>query len=425
MPKKAKELSALAVFKIKQPGYHTVGGVDGLYLQVRGCSRSWILRVSVGTRINHQGHSVLRRRDMGLGSFPEVSLAEARDKARQMRQLLRDGVDPLEQKRRESEAARIQQAKIKTFQECAQAVITNKTREFKNAKHAAQWESTLQTYAYPVIGKKAVSAITKADIVAVLEPIWESKSETASRVRGRIEAVLDYAKAMEYLEGDNPAAWKGTLEPILGKVKRKKKSHPALPYAETGIFLSELRKRAGITPRALEFAILTAARTNEVLGAAWDEFDMRSKVWTIPAERMKALKPHRIPLSKAACNLLQKLPRVEGTPYVFPAPKNGKLSDMALTGVIRNMHQSAIDEGRKGFLDPKQNRVATTHGFRSTFRDWTAEQTNYPRQVCEQALAHKLPDEVEAAYLRTDYLEKRASLMQEWAEFCEGSQNCD
>jgi len=418
MPKKAKELSALAVSKIKTAGRYAVGGAEGLHLQVIGCSRVWVLRLVVGKRINSQGRSVAHRRDMGLGSFPELSLAEAREKARQMRRMVRDGVDPLMQKQQKHEVVRTQQTKTKTFRECAKAVITNKSREFKNAKHLAQWESTLATYAYPIIGKKNVSAITKADIVAILEPIWVAKNETASRLRGRIETILDYAKAMEYREGDNPAEWKGTLEPILGKVKRKSKSQPSLPYSELGTFLCELRGRTGITPRALEFLILTATRSNEVLGATWEEFNLQSKIWTIPSERMKADKPHRVPLTETALNLLQVLPRIEGTPYVFPAPKNGKLSDMSLTSVIRRMHQTALEEGRKGFLDPKQNRIATAHGFRSTFRDWTAEQTNYPRQICEQALAHSLPDEVEAAYLRTDYLEKRTDLMEEWSEFC-------
>ncbi|MCL2876349.1 MAG: integrase arm-type DNA-binding domain-containing protein [Betaproteobacteria bacterium] len=423
MPKKAKELSARGVAKIKSQGRYAVGGVDGLHLQVMGCSRSWVLRVAVGTRINSQGRSVLHRRDMGLGSYPEVSLAEAREKARQMRQMLRDGIDPIVQKQQECEAARIQQAKSKTFEECARVVIANKSREFKSPKHAATWRSTLENYAFPVIGNKPVKTVTRADIVAVLEPIWESKNDTASKLRCRIEAVFDYAKAMEYLEGDNPAAWKGTLEPILGRIKRNKQSQPALPYSEIGSFITELRKRTGIAPRALEFLILSAVRMNEVLGATWDEFDMQSKVWTIPAERMKGGRPHRVPLSEATFNLLQALPRIVGTDYVFPSPGNGKFSDIVFYNVIRRMHQAAIDEGQKGFLDPKQNKIITTHGFRSTFRDWAAEQTHYPRQVCEHALAHKLPDAVEAAYLRTDYLDKRASLMQKWATFCEGSQN--
>ncbi|MDR2014775.1 MAG: integrase arm-type DNA-binding domain-containing protein, partial [Azoarcus sp.] len=291
MPKKAKELSALAVSKLKMPGFYSVGGVDGLHLQVRGGSRAWILRVVNGTRTNSRGQTVVRRCDVGLGSFSDVSLAEAREKARELRKQVRDGIDPIAQKQQKREAVRVQEAKVKTFRECAEVVIANKSNELKNPKHIAQWQSTLETYAYPIIGDKIVGDVTKADIVAVLQPIWLDKNETATRVRGRIEAVMDYAKAIEILKGDNPAVWKGSLEPILGKVKRKKKSHPSLPYSELGTFMAELRRREGISPRALEFLILTATRSNEVFGAAWDEIDMQSKVWTIPGERMKADKP--------------------------------------------------------------------------------------------------------------------------------------
>ena len=210
----------------------------------------------------------------------------------------------------------------------------------------------------------------------------------------------------------------GNLEPILGKVKRKKNSHPSLPYAQVGAFMVELRKREGVTARALEFAILTAVRSNEVFGATWDEMDLDGSIWTIPAERMKAEKEHRVPLSDEAKRLLKTLFKIKDNDLVFPAPRGGKLSDMSITMLIRRMHQDELDAGRSGFLDPKQNKVATTHGFRSTFRDWSADETDYPREVCEHALAHKLPDEVEAAYLRTDYLAKRASLMADWAEYC-------
>ena len=406
MPKKAKELSALAVAKLKTEGRHAVGGADGLHLRIAGGSRAWVLRVAVGTRLNDNGKPVVHRRDVGLGSYPEVSLAEAREKAREMRKQVRDGIDPIEQKKQDREALRIQQSKAKTFRECAEVVIANKSRELKNAKHVAQWQSTLETYAYPTIGERIVGTITKADVVAVLEPIWQTKNETANRLRGRIETILDYAKAMEYREGDNPAAWKGALEPILGKVNREVKAQPSLPYREIGAFMAELRKREGVSPRALEFAILTATRSGEVFGATWDEIDLKAKLWTIPKERMKADKEHRVPLSDEAVKLLEALPRIVGNPYVFPAPRGGKLSDMALTTLLRRMDETECEAGRTGFKDPKRNKVATTHGFRSTFRDWAADETHCPRQVCEHALVHKLLDSVEVVYLRTDFLAK-------------------
>lgn len=241
-------------------------------------SRAWVLRVAVGTRLNDNGKPVVHRRDVGLGSYPEVSLAEAREKARELRKQVRGGIDPIEQKKQDREALRVQQSKAKTFRECAEVVIANKSRELKNAKHVAQWQSTLETYAYPTIGERIVGTITKADVVAVLEPIWQTKNETANRLRGRIETILDYAKAMEYREGDNPAAWKGALEPILGKVNREVKAQPSLPYREIGAFMAELRKREGVSPRALEFAILTATRSGEVFGATWDEIDLKAKL---------------------------------------------------------------------------------------------------------------------------------------------------
>jgi integrase len=418
MPKKAKELSALAVSRLRSEGRFAVGGADGLHLRVVGNSRAWVLRLAVGTRIDQHGNPTIHRRDIGLGGYPEVSLAEAREKARAMRKQARDGIDPIAHKYQQREAMRVQRAKTKTFRECARVVIANKSRELKSSRNIANWQASLETYAYPVIGDKNVDDITRVDIAAILEPIWQTKNQTASRVRGRMETVFDYAKAMEYRTGDNPAEWKGTLEPILGRIKHKPIAHPSLPYSELGTFMVALRKHVKIKARALEFIILTAARANEVFGATWEEVDLQEKIWTIPAERMKAGKEHRVPLSASALRLLQELPRIEGTRYLFPSPSNGKILAMALTTLIKNIHQSALDEGKKGFVDFKQKRIITTHGFRSTFRDWAAEQTHYPREVCEHALAHKLPDAVEAAYLRSDFLEKRRLLMTDWANHC-------
>lgn len=419
--KKAKELSARSVANLKADGRHAVGGVDGLRLRIFKNTRSWILRVVVGHRIDNNGELKIHRRDIGLGSYPEVSLAEAREKARELKLQIRNGIDPLEQKQKQLEAQRIQKIRDKTFRECAQVVITNKTRELKNQKHIGQWSSTLETYIYPTLGDRIIGSITKIDIASALESIWIEKNETAKRIRGRIETIFDYAKAMEYFVGDNPAEWKGNLEPILGNLKQESRPHPSLPYEQVAGFIQHLRQRKGISPKTLEFAILTACRSGEVFGALWKEIDFKNKIWIIPKERMKADKEHRVPLSQAAIRLLEQLyqeTHPQPNDFIFPAPRGGMLSDMSLTTLIKRMHEQNLKEDGLGYIDPKQNRVITTHGFRSTFRDWSADKTDYPREVCEHVLAHKLPDEVEAAYLRGAYLEKRKMLMEDWAEFC-------
>ncbi|MCS4300126.1 MULTISPECIES: tyrosine-type recombinase/integrase [Acinetobacter] len=420
MPKKAKELSALSVAKIKGNGRHAVGGVDGLHLRIVNDSRAWILRVVVGQRFDEDGKQRVRRRDIGLGSYPEVSLAEARTKAQEMKAQIRNGIDPIQQKQEKLQALRIQKLRDCTFRECAKIVIANKSRELKNQKHIAQWSTTLETYIYPTLGDRVISSITKVDVAKVLEPIWAEKNETAKRLRGRIETIFDYAKAMEYFEGDNPAEWKGNLEPILGNLKQVSRPHPSLPYDQVAEFVQHLRQKDGISPKALEFAILTACRSGEIFGATWQEIDFVSKVWIIPKERMKADKEHRVPLSEQAIELLKSIRTdIESQTYIFPAPRTGSmLSDMSLIALIKRMHEQKLKENSLGYIDPKQNRVITTHGFRSTFRDWSADKTDYPREVCEHVLAHKLPDEVEAAYLRGAYLEKRKTLMADWAQFC-------
>lgn len=430
MPKKAKELSARAVSTIKEDGRYAVGGVDGLHLRVAGISRSWVLRLAVGARTTTAGKTVPHRRDIGLGSYPEVSLADAREKAREYRKQVRDGIDPLEARRAAKAKAHLDKAKSKTFKECAETYIAANRSGWKNPKHALQWESTLATYAYPIIGHLMAPDIDTGLVLSVLQqgagenstktPLWLAKNETASRVRGRIESILDWATFRGLRKGENPARWKGHLEhelPAPNKVQ-KVKHHPALAYSEVGTFMAKLRKHQGISPRALEFAILTAARSNEVFGATWGEIDLNSKVWTIPSGRMKAEKEHRIPLSDDALVLLKAMPRLEGNDLIFPAPRGGKLSDMALTALIKRLHESEQRAGRKGFIDPRQDKVATTHGFRSTFRDWAGETTSHPREVIEHALAHKLADEVEAAYQRGDLLAKRSRLMTDWAQFC-------
>jgi integrase len=420
MPKKAKELSALSVAKIKGNGRHAVGGVNGLHLRIVNDSRAWVLRVVVGQRFDENGKQQLHRRDIGLGSYPEVSLAEARAKAHEMKAQIRNGNDPIKQKQDQLQALRIQKLRNRTFRECAQIVIANKSRELKNQKHIAQWSTTLETYIYPTLGDINIGTITKVDIAEVLRPIWIEKNETAKRIRGRIETIFDYAKAMEYFEGDNPAEWKGNLEPILGNLKQISRPHPSLPYDQLAEFIQHVHQKDGISPKALEFAILTSCRSGEIFGAKWQEIDFKNQVWIIPKERMKAEKEHRVPLSKEAIALLESIQiNTESQGYIFPAPRGGgMLSDMSLTALIKRMHEQKLKENGLGYIDPKQNRVITTHGFRSTFRDWSADKTDYPREVCEHVLAHKLPDEVEAAYLRGAYLEKRKGLMNEWAEFC-------
>lgn len=394
MAKKAKELSALAVSRLKEPGRFAVGGVDGLHLRIVGESRAWVLRIKIGNR----------RCDIGLGPYPEVTLADARDLAREHRKKVRDGIDPLQERQQARAALRVERAKSKTFKDCAEAYIEAHKAGWKNDKHAKQWGATLETYAYPVFGSLPVASVDTGLVQDALRPIWGTKTETASRLRGRIESVLDWAKVNGYREGENPARWRGHLDKLLparSKVQ-KVEHHAALPYAEIGAFMVDLRKRDGTSARALEYSILTAGRSGEVRGAIWAEIDLVGKVWTIPGDRMKAGKEHRVPLSDAAVALLKALPRIKGSDHVFPAPRGGALSDMALTAVLKRMERDGL----------------TQHGFRSTFRDWAGETTAYPREVIEHALAHQLKDKAEAAYQRGDLLAKRARLMGDWATYC-------
>jgi integrase len=393
--RKAEELTALAVSRLRDDGRHAVGGVDGLYLKIVGKSRAWILRIMIADK----------RCDIGLGPFPEVTLAVARDIARDHRRTVRQGGDPLANRRAVRAAQSLERAAAKTFKECAEAYIEANKAGWKNEKHAKQWGTTLATYAYPVVGQLPVGGITIAHVLKILEPIWTTKTETASRLRGRIESVLDWARVRGFREGENPARWRGHLDKTLPAPSKVQKTehHAALPYAELAAFIGDLRQRDGISARALEFSILCASRSGEVRNATWAEIDLAANVWTIPAERMKAGREHRIPLSAEAVSLLKAMPKIVGSDHVFPAPRGGSLSDMSLTGVLKRM--------KRGDL--------TQHGFRSTFRDWAGETTTYPREVIEHALAHQLADKAEAAYQRGDLLVKRTGLMQDWAAFCQ------
>jgi integrase len=341
---------------------------------------------------------------MGLGPFHTVSLQEARERARKARQQLFDGVDPLEARRIERARAVLEQAKAVTFEEAAIAYFDAHQAKWKNAKHRAQFLSTMREYAFPKLGKFAVADVDLGAVLGVLEPIWPTKTETASRVRGRIEAVLDWATVRKLRTGDNPARWRGHLEHVLPDRARlaKPKHHAALPYSEVSTFMAALRQRDGIAARALEFSILTAARTGEVIGARWDEIDLEAKTWLVPADRMKAGREHRVPLSDRAIEILMSIPTEKGNQFVFIGPRAGGLSNMAMAAVLRRMNRAEI----------------TVHGFRSTFRDWAAETTAYPNDVVEMALAHTVGNKVEAAYRRGDLFEKRRKLVVEWARYC-------
>lgn len=394
MSKSTSPLTVKTVEKLsKVEGWHSVGGVPGLFLRVVGNSATWVLRYS------HAG----RRRDKSMGPIAELPLADAREVARELRRRLREGVDPIEEGRAAKQKAAAQQAKRMTFSQCVTAYIEAHGDGWKNEKHKAQWQSTLDTYAGPVIGSLDVSLVDITLVLKVLEPIWKTKNETASRLRGRIENVLSWATTRGYRQGDNPARWKGHLDQLMVKPTQiqKVEHHAALPFAEIGAFMARLRGQEGMGARALEFAILTAARSGEVRGATWAEIDLKAGVWTIPEGRMKAGKEHRIPLSQPAIDLLEKLTPVAGTDLVFPAPRGGMLSDMTLTAVLRRM---AVE--------------VTAHGFRSTFRDWAGETTAHPRETIEHALAHQLKDAAEAAYARGTLFEKRRKLMNDWAKFC-------
>jgi len=394
MARKAKELGPLAVNRLAAPGLHFVGGVAGLALQVneRG-ARSWVLRVQIGDK----------RRDMGLGGFPDVSLAGAREAARAARAKVRAGIDPVADSRALRSAMKADQAQAKTFKFCALAYIDTHEVGWRNAKHAQQWRNTLDTYAYPLIGDLLVRDIGLPHVLAVLEPIWTKKTETASRLRGRLESILDWATTRGYRAGPNPARWKGHLDTVLPAAGSVADAghHRALPFGEVGAFMRALRSQAGISAQALEFTILTAARSGEVRGARWIEIDLDAATWTVPGERMKAGREHRVPLSDAALAILGALPHGDPTALVFGSPRGSMLSDMSLTAVLRRMNVDAVP-----------------HGFRSSFRDWCAERTNYPHEVAEMALAHAMGDKVEAAYRRGDLFEKRRRLMQDWTDFC-------
>jgi integrase len=394
MARELNKLDALVVKRAKARGYVADGG--GLYLQVGATgSKSWVFRFRDGPKL----------REMGLGPTHTLSLAEAREAAQACRKQRLAGLDPIAVRTASRAAARLEAAKALTFEQCATQYIEGHKAGWQNAKHAAQWGSTLKAYAYPVFGSLPVAGVDTGLVLKALEPIWSTKAETASRLRQRIEAVLDWAKVHGYRDGENPARWKGHLDhslPARAKVA-KVEHHAALPYAEIGAFMVKLHEQGGTAPRALEFAILTAGRTAEVLGATWDEIDFAARVWTVPGSRMKAGKEHKVPLNAPALAILKQLETEKQGPFIFRGGKAGKpLSNMALLMTLRRMDREDL----------------TAHGFRSTFRDWAAERTGFPREVAEAALSHTLGDKVEAAYRRGDLITKRTKLMDAWGAFC-------
>jgi integrase len=394
MARAQKRLSARTVDSLKKPGLHADGA--GLYLHVsKTGARSWIFRWRRDGRL----------RDMGLGPTHTISLAEARDRAASARKLKYDGGDPIEDRRAQRQAAKIDTARAITFKDCAERYIAAHRAGWRNPKHAAQWPATLEAYAYPVMGWLPVQAVDVGLVMRAVEPIWTAKPETASRVRGRIESVLDWATARGYRQGENPARWRGHLENLLPKKSkvRRVEHHAAIAYGELAGFVAELRGQEGVGARALEFAILTAARTGEVIGARWDEIDLAERLWTIPADRMKAGREHRVPLSEAALAIVEQLAKIREGDFVFPGGRRGRpLSNMSMLMLLRRMGRTDL----------------TAHGFRSTFSDWAAERTNFAAEVREMALAHVVADKVEAAYRRGDLFQKRRALAEAWAKFC-------
>ncbi len=387
------KLNALQVSRLQEKGLYNDG--DGLYLRVtEQGTKSWMFRYRIDGKL----------RDHGLGSLKTLTLADAREAAKECRKMRLAGLDPIKEKEKLRAAVRLEAARAISFQDCADAYIKAHKASWKNEKHQAQWGSTLKTYAYPVFGDLSVADVDVTLVMKALEPIWTEKSETAARLRGRIERVLDWAKVSGYREGENPARWRGNLSHLLparSKVKRVE-HHNALPYKELPDFWKELAKHSGTATQALRFTILTAARTGEVIGATWNEIDLEEKIWTIPAERMKAGSEHRVPLTPAVVTILKAMKKEKRSNYVFPGlKKNRPLSNMSLLKVLKDMERGGL----------------TVHGFRSTFRDWAAETTNFPREVAEAALAHTLDNKVEAAYRRTDFFEKRRCLMEEWATY--------
>lgn len=424
MPRVSKELSAIEVKRLQHDGRRSsngkprnmnfaVGGVSGLQLQVaESGSKTWLLRVKVGDK----------RREIGLGGYPEVSLAGARERAREKKEMIRQGVDPVEERKAQKAALIAAQRRGLLFSEAVDRYLAVKLDQYKNAKHRQQWRNSLATYAVPELGGMLVQDIEVQDVLRVLEPIWHTTTQTASRLRGRIEAVLSWATVAGHRSGDNPARWANNLKELLPPPSKVSptKHFPAVKVKDVSRWFGALKLRKGVGSRALEFVALTGGRSQEVRGALWDEFDFENRIWIVPALRMKMPREHRVPLSNDALSLLNELPRFEGNPLVFPAPRGGMLSDMSLSGTMRRLHLKDLSDGGQGFFDRVTKRPAVPHGLRSTFRDWVSELSPFPDNMAEMALSHKISNAVEAAYRRGDMIEKRRQMMEAWSDFLAG-----
>lgn len=393
MSRSKNKLTAKTVDSLKKQGYFADGG--NLYLQIsKSLTKSWIFRYV----FNGKKHEI------GLGSIGNLTLADARIKAESYRRMLYEKIDPLEDKRQQEKTNRLAKIKLFTFKQCADGYISSHAPEWTNPKHIQQWTNTLTAYVYPLIGDIDVKEIDTGLVTQCLEPIWLTKNETAGRVRGRIESILDWATAHKYRQGENPARWRGHLDKLLAKPSKVQRTehHNAIPYLDLNDFIMQLRQQEAIAAKCLEFTILTAARTGEAIGATWDEIDLTAKVWTIPANRMKAAKEHQVPLSAGAIAILTSMAEVKKNSFVFSGSRAG-LSNMAMLQLLKRMGRTDI----------------TVHGFRSSFRDWAAEMTAYPSDVVEMALAHTIKSKVEAAYRRGNLIEKRARLMEDWFRYCD------
>lgn len=393
MPKLKRKFTAMEVNRIKEPGKHPIG--ENLYLQITGSgTRSWIFRY----------HFRGKARWMGLGSTKNITLAQARDQVIDFRRKIASDLDPIEERLRTRSENSKSQKQSPSFDECARDYIKAHKAAWNNPKHISQWENTIATYASPVIGTMSISCITTEDVLRVLQPIWAVKTETASRLRGRMERILSWAKVKKLRQGENPAIWRGNLDQLLPRKNavQTTTNFKALPFSQIQEFLSNLRTLDGISPRALEFLIFTATRTGETLYAKWDEFDFENHVWSIPSHRMKNRKVHHVPLCKSSLNVLNQMKDSRINDYVFPGTKKGQpLSNMALLMLIKRLKYDI-----------------TTHGFRSTFSDWAYERTNFSREVIEKSLAHTIKNKAEAAYRRGDLLLKRRKLMMLWDNYC-------
>lgn len=414
MPRKLHNALSPLQVKNAKAGRHADGGGLNLLVKQSG-ARSWVYRFMLNGR----------SRDIGLGAASgagALTLAHARDAAAALRVKVKSGIDPLEERQQKTAQAlaETQSAKISgiTFKSVAEAHIAANEDNWRSPKHRQQWSNTLASYVYPIIGDLPVSGIETSHVLSILEPIWKEKPETANRIRGRIETVLDSAKARGYREGENVARWRGHLALILpARTKLARGHHAALPYEQVSTLIAALHKREAVAALALEFLILTAARSGEVFGASWDEIDFDKGAWTVPAERMKGGKDHRVPLSARAIEILETAKQLGGH-WLFPGVRGGQPSSMAMAMTLRRLHAASLKDGGEGYVDPKQKRPATVHGFRSSFRDWADERTAYPHEMKEMALAHTIGNKAEAAYRRGDLFEKRRRLMAEWATFC-------